>query len=774
MARHNLARLLRPLMGAALIAGVGSCALLEPLPGPVTPAERLAAMPTRDLPLDRDVVIHWHERQVPFIVAETDADAAFALGLVHAHLRLGQMEIMRRIAYGRLSEGVGPFAIDIDRALRILGFHRAAPAIEAGLPDETRAWLQRFADGINHYQASVEELPYDARLMGVGVEPWTVQNLISVGRLAATDVNWLLWFRLWKHRDTPAWPSLWAELVRDGADSTASFADSDVGTDAGLDALTELLGGYSKSGSNSFVVSPGRSESGNALMANDPHLGFLLPNLWLLAGIQSPSYHMVGLMVPGLPFVAVGRNKDIAWGGTNMRAASSDLFDVSDLPAGDIRETVEPISVRWWFDSEVTVRETPLGPIISDAPQLAGDDDAPGPPVALRWMGHKATDEISAMLAVNRAADWPAFRQAFETFAVSAQNMLFADAQGNIGQVLATQLPARDPDLQPSLISPPGVAAAWEHILTSSELPASLNPQAGYLVSANNRPADAPVPVGWFFSPDDRIARISTLLADDGAVSMQRAGEIQRDVTQPSAKAVRDAVVAAATSIDLASSLDDDGRAALALIEAFDGTYDAALQAPVAFEAFFAAFVPEFYDGKFAADALESFVASADIGARLPGELAMAPAGRVDTALRAGVAAAVVAIAEFASWGDMHRLALGHPLRMLPVIGGRFEFVEFGVSGSRQTVMKTNASPSGEKHTARYGSQARHISDMGDIDENYFVLLGGQDGFMGSTTFVDQVDLWRAGDYIRMPLRPESVERDFTTKMVLRRASKPN
>ena len=88
--------------------------------------------------------------------------------------------------------------------------------------------------------------------------------------------------------------------------------------------------------------------------------------------------------------------------------------------------------------------------------------------------------------------------------------------------------------------------------------------------------------------------------------------------------------------------------------------------------------------------------------------------------------------------------------------------------------MKTNASPSGEKHTARYGSQARHISDMGDIDENYFVLLGGQDGFMGSTTFVDQVDLWRAGDYIRMPLRPESVERDFTTKMVLRRASKPN
>ena len=146
------------------------------------------------------------------------------------------------------------------------------------------------------------------------------------------------------------------------------------------------LGGLSKSGSNSLAVAGHRTDTGGALMANDPHLGILVPNVWLIAGVHSPSYHAVGLMAPGLPIFAIGRNPYIAWGGTNMRAASSDLYDVSDLPASEIDERSESIGVRWWFDSDVTVRETRWGPIVTDAPLLAGMDL---PPLALKWTGHE-------------------------------------------------------------------------------------------------------------------------------------------------------------------------------------------------------------------------------------------------------------------------------------------------------------------------------------------------------------------------------------------------
>ena len=151
-----------------------------------------------------------------------------------------------------------------------------------------------------------------------------------------------------------------------------------------------------------------------------------MPNLWILAGVKSPGFHAVGMMIPGVPFIAVGRNADIAWGGTNMRAASSDLYDISALPPGAIRSRSERIGVRWWADRTVEVRETSLGPVISDAPPLKWQ----GGPLALRWVGHERGDEITAMVKVMKARNFEQFRRAFATFAVSAQNMIYADTGG--------------------------------------------------------------------------------------------------------------------------------------------------------------------------------------------------------------------------------------------------------------------------------------------------------------------------------------------------------
>ena len=157
-------------IGAAAVA-LAAWALLAPLPAQKDVAERLAAFPIRAVRLDGSVTIRWNERQVPFIEAETDDDAAFALGLVHAHLRLGQMAALRMLARGRLSEMIGPFGVDIDRGLRILGHGRTAAKIERSMDPAAQRWVRRFVDGVNHYRTARSSCHTSSAFSACGANP---------------------------------------------------------------------------------------------------------------------------------------------------------------------------------------------------------------------------------------------------------------------------------------------------------------------------------------------------------------------------------------------------------------------------------------------------------------------------------------------------------------------------------------------------------------------------------------------------------------------------
>lgn len=726
------------------------CSLLRPLPDKTSLDERLAAFPTDGLPLKGEVAIDWNENQIPFITAEHDGDLAFALGLVHAHLRLGQMEVLRRVAAGRISEMAGPFTVDIDHALRILNFGRGAERTLAAMPADTRKWIDRFVQGVNHYQRTVEDLPHEYHLFGLKREPWTARDVLTVGRIAGTDVNWLVWFRLLKLRAHKDWPQLWRRLATVGGDSTLSF-----GAGARAGRLERLLGTAARSGSNSWAVAARRSATGGALMANDPHLGNTMPNLWILAGFKSPGFHAVGMMIPGVPFVAVGRNADIAWGGTNMRAASSDLYDISALPPSAIRSRTEEIKVRWWADRTVQIRETSLGPVISDAPPLEWQ----GGPLALRWVGHERGDEITAMVKVMKARNFEDFRRAFANFAVSAQNMIYADREGNIGQVMATVLPVRPKRLPPDFILDASDDTwRWKGFLNVLQLPSIYNPSVGYVASANNKPAQAPVPVGRFFSADDRIDRIRQMLAAKAKHAVDDMKAIQLDVYMTSSVAVRNAIVRRVEELGLAQSLSPQGAEVLALMRAWDGRYRAADRGPVAFELVYRHFSQYLAVRKVGEEFAQAYGGFSRIKRMLIEDFAALGDAEAAPMLRQAFAAAGERLGKFATWGDMHRLSLGHPLSFAPLIGRRYRFGDHPASGSSDTLMKTAHDPSDERHETRYGQQARHLSDMADMDDNRFLLLGGQDGWFNSSTALDQVPMWRRGDYIRLPMRAESLK----------------
>ncbi len=779
---------------AALVALAGTvvsgCRLIGSLPEPTTLEQRIAMMPTSGLALEAPVTVRWNAHQVPYVFAQSDEDAAYALGLVHAHLRLGQMETLRRVIQGRIAEMAGPTASKFDAAIRAIGLYRAAEASVAAMPPETRRWVERFVAGINDYKAKSAEAPYEVRalLLDQDDSPWKAEDVVAIGRIGSVDVSWFDWLRLLPGRSDGDWDETLAEALAPAFEDPVSFGGSDTAaleaegvgetpargtadasTPAGREALA-FLNSVKRSGSNSMVVGASKTGTGASMIASDPHLGFVLPNIWLIAGLKTPDLSVVGLMGPGLPIFALGRTPQIAWGGTNLHAASSDLVDVSGLDPSAIAVERHSLGVRGWFDREAENGLTPYGPVITDvevvrdALGLKEDDQARW---ALRWTGHLPSDEITSLLRVLRAQSFEDFRGAFAGFSLPGQNMLYADASGGIGHILAVKVPGRAPERPKDLIITPDQADRdWASLFDATTLPFAADPAAGFLASSNNRPTPSDVPIGYFYGQPDRFLRARSALSAAQQVSLEDLKGLQQDTLSVAARGLRDDILARLIAGFEASGLALDAAQAkmLGTLRAWDGRYERNAPGPVVFETLLVTMgdrlLPESLAPRITGDTNR-------YKKRFKKALDAADGEAVTAAGLAGLDAAAKALRKFPAWGDMHRLALRHPLALAPVVGGKFPTIEVPASGTSESLMKTAHPATKDRHQASYGSQARHVSDLSDPDANYFLLAGGQDGWLNSDTFADQVDLWQAGDYIRMPLTQEAIEAAFPIVMTL-------
>lgn len=726
--------------------------------GTLTVEQRLADFPTANLPISSPVTVRWNEHQIPFVEAGSDDDLAFALGMVHAHLRIGQMEVLRRISQGRLAEMAGPFAIDLDHALRILDLGAATPLIEQQLPPETRRWLERFVLGINVYRAASDRTrrPREFRWLGLRDEPWTVRDVLTLSRLAGADVNWFDYFAAIRQ---PPTPEAWRRRLDAGTaqlQGTMATRDNDR-----LETLRSLLQSSGRHGSNSVALASARSTSGGALLANDPHLGLALPNFWVLAGARSPSFHVVGMMIPGLPIWGLGRNPRLGWGGTNMRAASTDLVDVTDLPDDQISSRAVPIRVRWWRDRTRLVRQTPYGPMISDAKLLK---TPPGKRYALNWVGHRPSDEITAFLRAARAHSVDDFRKAWSRYAVSGQTMLAADDTGRIARVLAVSLPAQTRGfIESPIVRHDDPRAQWQTLAGPDELPALVDPVDGLIVSSNDRPPPGPVPIGFSFGHGERYARLRELASSQPKLSLRDLIALQQDTYSREAHRL-----AQALHERLAALPGEREQTTLTQLASWNGHYDQGSTGAPVFESLLFHLLPRIHGGE-----KPSNVPSADrswtgITAYLLTDLEKMDPPRREQVLRDSLRKAARDTRRRPTWGEWHEVRVAHLLGAVPLVGRAWTVDTFPGSGSRDTVLKSDHDLVNRRHRPTYGSQSRFVSDLADPDANYFVLFGGNDGWWHSTTFADQVPLWREGELIQLPLTQTAVERTFPHPLTLR------
>lgn len=710
----------------------------------------------------KPVTIHWNQYAIPLIEAGNDNDLAFAFGLVHTHLRWGQMELLRILSRGRTSQYFGIVAVDLDHTLRIIDFGKKSNSIIQVMKPETRIWVKKYLQGINTYiEQNKMRLPADLQAINFQPQSWTMEDLIYVWRLASIDVNWLVKFNFLTKQNSDERRALCAKLIRISSNSQPTFNIQQTNAQS----LWQTASNANKTGSNSIALGKNLTGSDSSILVNDPHLGTMLPNIWVIIGLRSPSIQTVGLTIAGIPMIALGRNPHISWGGTNMWGLSTQLIEMDNNNSKKIIEKIETIPIRWWFDRKVLLRESQFGPILTDSPFFEHSND-----IALHWIGHQISDEVSSFLAIARSKNFEQFRTAFETYAVSAQNFLYADREGNIDHVLALRK-GNSASVKQNQLLTHSSSTAWSTFSSSTELPYLYNPEKGFIVSTNNKPTNGSSDIGLSFSNDGRYERLNQLIkTEKKPIELATLKKWQLDVFSQSSfnlktELIHKVMQEKSNFEKLPEKLKDSIWQEL---EQWNGYYDYNSRGPVAFEVMFfhlaQSIISYSYQNQDSADTAMNF----PLWKSLIKEYIHQTSAEHLTALIVKASKDMIEdFEENKTWGDMHTMRLQHPLASLPIVGGRYIFSEYPSSGGVDTLFKASHNFSSKPSRVSYGANSRFIADMSDINGNYFVILGGQDGWLLSENALDQVPLWKEGKMIQIPFEMQKINNEFLVKTQL-------
>jgi penicillin amidase len=738
---------------------------------------------------------------VPHIAARSEADALFALGYTHAQDRLWQMDFNRRIGQGRLAEVLGAAALDTDRFMRTLGVARTAEAITAKLDAETRAMLDAYAAGVNAYLRSrTGPLPPEFLLTRAEAPaPWRAQDSIGWSLLMALDLS-----HAWRNELSRL--RLSTVLTRDEIDDfrppypgTAPLAVADYvalyrtmgllsgkpQTTASIVSQAEALAALNVAhpfgdgeaiGSNNWVLAGPRSESGKPIVANDPHLGLTTPSIWYFARLSAPGLEVFGATFPGTPYVILGRNAHVAWGGTNTGPDVQDFYiervrpdnpDEYQTPDGyakfDVRDEI--IRVKGEADVKLLVRSTRHGPVLSDVLKDARERLAAPYVLALRWTALEPEDHtLRAIRKINRAKSVAEFVEAARDWTVVQQSLVFADDAGRIGMIAPARIPLRraDNDLK-GLVPMPGWDAKydWTGWLAFDDLPRVIDPPSGRIVTANHKIVDAKYPhyltSEWFLPY--RAQRIEQLLDAAPKHSVDSMRAIQADLTSLAARDFLAALRALEPKPESAAS-----ALALERLWAWDGSMRLDAPEPLLFHAWLRALRERIFADELGALAkdfvLESELTLATLRV-LRGEAAsrnwcdrVGSTHKVETCAELAGEALDAAVTQLTRdsgrdvlglrWGDMRRAVLEHrPLSNVSVLRGLFE-LSVPFPGDSFTVnvgqlSLRSAAPFNTRHAASF----RAVFDLAAPQAGGWITTTGQSGHPFADHYGDLLQPWQ-------------------------------
>lgn len=790
---------------------------------------------TLELPsLHSEVRVYRDERGVPHIEAADVHDLFFAQGFVTAQDRLWQMDLFRRVAGGRMAEILGESELEQDKFFRILGFREAAKRSLAVVDGEALEMGEAYAAGVSAYIEQVTEgdemLPIEFRLLGYTPEPWTVEDSLLVGRLMAYQLsgNWDAEAERYRigellGRDVldewlPDYPDVAPTIVQgynplarapeamsplipldeepkrerpDGSAIPADGNDSDGAHDADGSAQTRAtnpttaaldrwlpFAPVSGLGSNSWALAPSKTETGGALLANDPHMQYGIPSLWhQVQLVLEGDFSAIGIGVPGVPGVVFGRNEHIAWAITSLAADSQDLYIQRPNPdnpqqflykgeweTADVRSEVIEVKGR---STPVTldVLETKRhGPVLTPA---LPDDTADA--ISIAWTAFEGTREIKALLPLMRARNFDEFETALDDFDMPSLSFLYADNEGNIGYKAVGLLPRRPNAEHAGRIPQPAWDGEydWLGTIPKSELPRSYNPDAGYIVTANNLPADDAYPhyLGDGHHPW-RALRIEEVLEPRDDFNIGDMRRLQLDATNTHARHIAPVVIdALETRLKGASNATEAEKTALTILQEWDYVEGAGDAAPFIWHTWWKQLKQLVVEQRLGFDVQDDLLLDHLL-------LAMRPAELEDVALRSFQEAVQAAASQQGTdperwqWGRFHRMTVSHPVgESLPGSGWLLNVGDWPLAGSGVTpgMMGFDATTGQIEH----GASWRAVVDLRS-GQGLDILLPGNSGHILSSAYKDQADMWRNGGLFEQRAAPNDYRRGELLRLLPR------
>lgn len=704
--------------------------------------------------LDAPAEILFDARGIPQVWTETDGDAFFALGWLHAGERLFQMELIRRVAHGRLAEVFGEGGVPGDAVHRSLELELRAAGSAEGLSPEARAMVSRYVTGVNRYMESAARLPPEFTLLRFRPEPWSLDDVMTVALYQTWYPNTLA------SRMSEAYRDIVEEFGADTGRWLAAVQDWSPPTVPAVTRMTEA--------SNSWVVAPERSASGRALHASDPHLDIsTAPGMWYAAGLRSAEgLNVLGVTVPGLPFVAMGHNGFGAWAFTVAPVDVYELYREELHPEDDHRvrgprgwETVsnrmETIPVKNHAEpATIHIEYTPRGLVV---------DRAEDHLVSMRWAGFDfpVASVLENALAIHRASDFTEFRRLATDLGALSVNWTWSDAEGNIGYVLSTPVPRRRTDYHFGLSDAADPNHAWNGYYAPDELPWALNPEQGWLSTNNNQVVDGhwhwPIPGFYKFH---RIRRAVQWLSRPGPFDAQDMRRMQLDRVSDLALSWKDW---------LAEIAQRQGRSALAeRLQTWDGDMHTDSDLAGLFARWWGRLPETLFadlddvDWRILRNTLEQTLMSPPVSG---------PFADLNHDRAAGEALERALADGAAPLGEIQTLTIHHPLSRSGIINRWLNLsrgpMPYGGDTGSLNVSYTRWNQTDATLHTRAGASMRFVMDWADPDAFTLNLTLGQSGHPLSPHFDDFLEDFLSGAPWTVPFRLETVESAATRRLTL-------
>ncbi len=759
--------------------------------------------------LGAPVEVYFEERGIPHIFARSEEDLFRAQGYITARDRLFQMDMMRRIASGRLAELYGDIPgvgfdpslqlrgmglASLDYLMRTIGIKQAAEEGLSWVSPRTYRALLAYSEGINEWIAAVRKgshsLFFSYQLLDSEPEEWRPVDSLSVLRLLGFQLSFS-WRLLavfgalcFKLMDSPEKinsllpPHL--EVVVDldllrpfRGEGKSGVERSEPSEQSGhSEEGVYLLPSGSGRGSCAWVCSGRWTASGGALLANDPHLVLRLPPYFYQVRLHSETMDVIGLSIPGHPGVYAGHNREIAWGASFSRIDDADIFLEKLDSTGEkylhdgrwlpLIRREEVIKVRGEATKHRWVRSTIRGPLISDALRGPLPNDLN---YSLKWTGQEGVRESEAILQLDWASNWEQFRRAIRYARVPALSFVYADRKGHIGGVFAGRWPVRSH--HPRLLHPlPGEDPKydWQGEIAPEDLPYSFDPPKGIVILSGQDPyshltfAKQGLKLQGIWELPHRSKRIERLMMrnyQQKPLAAEQMARLQRDeYCLWSLDFIERELRPLSGTIQLPPPVEENFQ----LLLKWNGRYSSQSLAAPFFSMFQLKLMESSYLPTLGEDLFRRWIEIANELEPPVEALLRKPESWFKNSKELTVRNALIQAyytlqkrlgskPEEWQWEKIHRLYL----RPLFFWGGDYQGVflrgPIGTGGAHLSINTGNFSWT-RPFEHRVGAVARLIIDLKECSQSQWILCGGQSESPTTPHYDDQLNLWKEGDLI--------------------------